>query len=198
MSNVFLVSESFENDAVPIDYLWSGYAADCEQFKETNFLKIATSGLPIYVCSEDNGVALGEYLSEYILKQHFIRDLESVFSPGYNYWFSKAWEQASPGYFDLDTWVQSIVDLFVSSNLIARFKSDGTEFFAFSELATYEENLLPDTLISQAEAICKDALIAFCEESYVDYGDTEELSSMDVSRWAQNIIEQFIRSHQQS
>lgn len=192
----YIIPQDFSVETVPIDYLWSGYAADSEQFKETNFLKINTSGACTYICSEENGVALGDYLSEYILKQPFIRDMESVFSPGYDYWFSKAWEQASPEYSELDIWVHNIVDLLISSDLISRFKSGNTEYFAFSELATYEEKSLPDALIKQAETLCKDALIAFCEQSYADYGDTEELSSMDVSSWGAEIIDRFIQEQQ--
>lgn len=192
----YLVAEDFSAEAVPIDYLWSGYAADSEQFKETNFLKLDSSSASTYICSEENGVAPGNYLSEYIFKQQFIRDMESVFSPGYDYWFFKAWELADPGYSELDTWVHNVVDCLISSDLITRFESGGKEFFAFSELSLYEEKPLPDTLIRQAETLCKDALIAFCEQSYADYGDTEELSSLDVSPWASNIIEQFIHSHQ--
>lgn len=189
-----IIPQDFSAEAVPINYLWSGYATNSAEFKEANFLKMDSNGLAIYVCSEENGVALGNYLSKYIIKQSFIRDMESVFSPGYDYWFFKAWEQAAPAYSELDTWVHNIVDLFVYSNLITRFKSGDTEYFAFSELSTYEEKSLSDALIKQAETLCKDALIAFCEQSYADNGDTEELSSMDVSPWASNIIEQFIIS----
>ena len=191
-----IIPQDFSAEAVPINYLWSGYATNSAEFKEANFLKMDSNELAIYVCPEENGVALGNYLSKYIIKQSFIRDMESVFSPGCDYWFFKAWEQAAPDYSELDAWVHNIVDLFVSSELISRFKSGETEFFAFSELATYEETSLPDALIKQAETLCKDALLAFCEQSYADYGDTEELSSMDVSPWASNIIEQFIHSHQ--
>ena len=191
-----IIPQDFPEEAVPIDYLWSGYAADSEQFKKTNFLKIDTNGASIYICSEENGVALGNYLSEYIFKQPFIRDMEAVSSPGYDYWFFKAWEQATPDYSELDTWVHNIIDLFVSSELISRFKSGDTEFFVFSELAAYEEKSLPDVLIQRAETLCKAALITFCEQSYTDYGNTEELSSIDVSAWGAEIIDRFIQEQQ--
>ena len=191
-----IIPKDFYVEAVPVNYLWSGYASNIAEFKEANFLKMDSNGLDIFICSEENGVALGDYLSKYIIKQQFIRDMESVFSPGYDYWFFKAWEQAAPDYSELDAWVHNIVDLFVSANLITRFKSGDTEYFAFSELATYEEKSLPDTLIKQAETLCKDAFIAFCEQSYADYGDTEELASMDVSSWGAEIIDRFIQAHQ--
>jgi hypothetical protein len=191
-----IIPQDFSAEAVPINYLWSGYATNSAEFKEANFLKMDSNGLAIYVCSEENGVALGNYLSKYIIKQSFIRDMESVFSPGYDYWFFKAWEQAAPDYSELDAWVHNIVDLFVSSNLITRFKSSDTEYFAFSELTAYEEKPLPDVLIQRAETICNEALIAFCEQSYADYGDTEELSSMDVSSWGTEIIDRFIQAYQ--
>ena len=196
MLNNILFPKEVDWNSVPVDYQWSGYSANSEDFKAINFLKIEADGLPVYICSSENGVALGDYLSKYIIKQQFIRDMESVFSPGYDYWFFKAWEQAAPDYSELDAWVHNIVDLFVSSNLITRFKSGDTEYFAFSELAAYEEKSLPDVLIQRAETICKAALIAFCEQSYTDYGNTEELSSMDVSSWGAEIIDRFIQEQQ--
>ena len=195
MLNRDLIIASFIEDLVPINYQWSGYSSNREEFKKMNFWRTDIQGVPTYICSEENGVALGEYLSKYIFKAPYFRDMESVCSPGYDYWFFKAWEQATPDYSELDIWVHHIVELLVSSELVARFTVSNTEYFAFSDLAMYEVDPLPEVLILQVERICKDDLLAFCEEYYADYGSADELSSIDVSPWAAGIINQFIQSH---
>ena len=195
MLNSDLIAKSFNEDEVPINYQWSGYSANCEEFKKINFLKIDIQGISTYVCSEENGVALGDYLSKYIFKSPYFRDMESVFSPGYDYWFFKAWEQAQPNYSELDVWVHHIVELLVSSDLVARITVGNTEYFAFSNLTIYEEKALPDAVVLQGEKICKEDLLEFCEQSYADYGNADELSVVDVSPWAADIIKKFIQSH---
>lgn len=193
MPRDILVVENFDIHAVPVNYQWSGYSTDSKEYKEMNFLKVGMDNLAVYICSEENGVALGDYLSKYVIKQPFIRDMEAIFSPGYDYWFFKAWEQAAQDYSELDEWVHKIVDLLVSSALIARFKVQETVYFSFSELALYEEKPLPRRLIQQMETICKDSLIAFCEQYYADYGDMKELLSIETGTWATSVIGRFVQ-----
>ena len=194
LSNIQL-PEGFDWDIVPIEYQWSGYSANCEEFKAFNFHRIETDGNPLYICSSENGVALGDYLSKYIFKQSFIRDMEAVFSPGYDYWFFKAWELAAPNYEELDLWVHHIVDLLVASDLIACVEFDNCSYFAFSHLCDYESQILPTTLLDEAKAVCEKDLLSFCQQSLDNCGSTDELATLDVGAWADTIIQRFISAH---
>ena len=194
MNNI-VIPEFFDENSVPVDYQWSGYSTDSKEFKETNFLKINIDGLPTYICSEENGVALGDYLSKYIFNQPFFQDMETVFSPGYNYWFFKAWEQSLPEYSELDSWVHQLVDLLISAGLIVRFESANTTYFAFSDLSAYEDQPLPDHLINEAKRICEKALVAFCRQSFTEFGSIEELLNLDIGAWAAQIIGTLVDAH---
>ena len=191
------IPEHFDFDAVPINYQWSKYSANCEDFKANNFLKLETAEFPTYVCSAENGVALGDYLSTYILRQPFVRDMEATFSPGYDYWFFKAWEQAAPHYDELDKWVHKIVDLLIDAELITLINWGDNDYFLFSYLCTYESQDLPSAVIETAKASCEEELITFCLKSLDDYGDTDALALLDVGDWAGAIIQHFIATHQE-
>lgn len=186
---------AFGESEVPTFYQWSGHCHSSSEFKEQNFLKLTDSEKDLYVCSEEIGVALGDYLATYILKQDFIRDMEEVFAPGCNYWFFKAWEQAAPQYEELDSWVQKIVDLFVANGFIIRFKRANTEYFAFSDLAVYEDNLLPTTLVEKITNICEASLLQFCERHLAEHRSAEGLSNIEVSEWGASIISNFTKNN---
>lgn len=195
MSCITNIPEHIDWDTVPVDYQWSGYSSNCDEFKCANFLKVDTVKLPVYICSFENGVALGDYLSTYIFRQDYIQDMEAVFSPGCNYWFYKAWEQGAPQYEELDPWVHHIVELLMDSDLITLVQQGDASYFVFSDLATYESAALPTSLIDAAKTICEQELTAFCQQSLDDCGSTDELPLLDVSEWARSIIQHFINTH---
>lgn len=185
----------FDEGRVPAFYQWSGHCQSSSEFKDQNFLKLTVSEKDLYICSAEIGVALGDYLATYILKQDFIHDMEEVFSPGCNYWFFKAWEQAAPQYEELDSWVQKIVDLFVATGFIIRFKRTDTEYFAFSDLDVYEDDLLPTTLVEEITNICEASLLQFCERHLAEHCSTEGLSNIEVSEWGAAIISNFTKNN---
>lgn len=195
MFNNIQFSKEVDWSAVPVNYQWSGYSANSEEFKTINFLKIETDEHPIYICSAENGVALGDYLSKYIFKQNFIHDMESVFSPGCNYWFFKAWEQALPQYEELDPWVHYVVELLIDSDMIDCIENDDDTYFVLSHLCDYESQLLPTSLIDAAKTVCERELLSFCQRSLEDFGNTAELTALDVGIWAGSIIQHFISTH---
>ena len=192
---VFLSPFDFDEKSVPIDYCWSGYVQDSSEFKNHNFLKVINGEVSSYVCSAENGVALGEYLSKYIIKHNCIWDLEAVSAPGINFWFYKAWEQAEPSYGDLPEWVHNLVEFFISEKLIARIDCNDNEYFTFSNLVSFESQDLPSAIQSHVLNICRTSLIKFCDNHFSDYGSTEELTEFDVSNWAESLIKEYIETH---
>ncbi len=148
----------FKDDEVPTNYQWSGYSKNAEEFKKYNFLLVKEGNEHIYICSSDNGVGLGDYLSNYIFKQDYIDELESVYSPGCDYWFFQAWEKAEPWYEELDDWVQGIIEMLILRGYIARIDKEDTAFFVFSDLTQYEETAIPRELIEESKKICDKSL----------------------------------------
>lgn len=185
----------FDEELVPINYCWSGYVEDSAEFKNSNFLEVVHEGISFYICSAENGVALGEYLSKYIIADNCVRDLESVSSPGIDFWFYKVWERAEPDYVDLPEWVHKLVELFISEKLISRVNRSDNEFFAFSSLVSFEEQTLPSTIQTRVLNICRTYLMKLCDEHFLNYGSTEDLTAFDVSNWAATIINEFINNH---
>lgn len=186
---------NFDYDLVPINYQWSEYAENSYEFKSFNFLPVEYNGVKIYICSEENGVALGDYLANYIFCEGYIRDLESLYSPGMDYWFYKAWEQAEPYYDELPLWVHRLVELLITAGYISRITYNDTDYFVFSDLVKFEHQPLPENLLNEASEICKLSLVEFCEQYLIDYGNMDDLARFDVSDWAEKIINEFIIAH---
>ena len=189
------LSISFDYDLVPINYQWSKYSEDSDEFKGFNFLLVEHSGVKHYVCSEENGVALGDYLANYIFCERCIRDLESLYSPGMDYWFYKAWEQAEPYYEELPVWVHRLVELLITAGYISRITYNDAVYFVFSDLVKFEQQSLPDNLLNEVAKICRLSLVEFCEQFLADYGSTDELTEFDISDWAERIINEFVIAH---
>lgn len=190
------VLPAFINDTlVPVNYQWHGYVKDSYEFKNCNFLRIEQNGKTYYVCSSENGVALGDYLSNYIIRDSCVWDLESVFSPGMDFWFYKAWEQAEPYYEEQPKWLHQLVNLLVSEGLLTRINRDSGEYLVFSDLESFEEQPLTSSIKAQVQIICRASLIDFCEEIFSDYGSTKELTEYDVSEWGAAIINEFVAAH---
>lgn len=189
------LSIGFDHDLVPINYQWSKYSKDSDEFKSFNFLLVEHSGVKHYICSEENAVALGDYVANYIFCEGCIRDLESLYSPGMDYWFYKAWEQAEPYYEDQPVWVHRLIELLITTGYISRITYNDTDYFIFSDLAEFEKQSLPDDLLNEVAEICKLSLVEFCEQFFIDYGNADELAGFDVSDWAKKIINEFIVTH---
>ena len=183
---------TFDADKVPTFYQWSGYCQSVSDFREHNFMKNSVAGNEVYICSEENGVGLGDYLATYILRQPFIQDMEMVFSPGCNYWFFKAWEQSAPFYEDLDDWCQQIVELFISRGLLARVNQTDTDYFVFCDLIAYEDTKLPDDFIDDIRQVCEAALLQYFAQVMENYGDSDELSIGDAGEWAEALLHRFM------
>lgn len=122
---------SFNANDVPINYQWSGYCKNSTEFKKYNFFETSCEDNTVYICSCDNGVALGDYLSNYIFCQPYMHDMENVLSPGYDYWFFQAWERAEPYFDELDEWVHDVVNHLMNNGYINRITCADMEFFYY-------------------------------------------------------------------
>ena len=199
-------------DDVPVDYLWSGYAHSVEKFKEYNFLCLDYGKDRLYVCSSDNGVALGDYLSGVIYRGQVISDMERIFISDMDYWFCLAFECNASEYDQLEDWFKSVVELLIQKGLIRRVSWNGTDFFLFSDLANYEDDSLPQELIDETKSVCKKHLLERFEERFVEEGFDERInlkeqknaeshdvfdcfdSLFDFTDWTRSVFEEFIES----
>ena len=182
----------FDPEIVPTFYQWSGYAKDINEFKSCNFLQVEVSdGSTAYICSDENGVGLGDYLANYILKQDVISEMENVYSPGYDYWFFQAWEASLPFYEDLHEWVQKIVEFLIEEQYIFQVRKGNPEYFVFSDLAKYEEQDIPISMATHIEKICEDCLLRFFIEELDDYGP-DDVPTGEGGDWAVSILQKAI------
>lgn len=199
MSNeiVNLNNVQFDEKDVPTFYQWSGYSKDVGEFKKYNFLRVINGEKSIFICSSENGVGLGDYLSNYIFNQQFIYDMENVFSPGYDYWFLQAWEKGDPQYDELDYWVQEIVEFLIHKGLIVQIKKNATSYFIFSDLCSFEETPLPNELIEEIEVICRKNLWQHFEDN-VDsdsYDVFDCTIQNEAGEWAYSLFQAYIKEH---
>ena len=192
MENVIvdLSQLSFNANDVPVNYQWSGYSKDSTEFKKYNFLETSCGESIVYICSHDNGVALGDYLSNYIFCQPYMRDMENVLSPGYDYWFFQAWERAEPFFDELDEWVHDVVSYLIANGYVQLVTFADTEFFVISEIVKYETQLLPEKLVIEVEKICEAALLKhfkeYLDENAEEFDETVMLG--DGGEWAESIL----------
>jgi len=186
----------FNIDDVPTEYTWSGYTKSANEYVDNNFLAVESNKGSIYICSLENGVGLGDYLSNYILKQECVFELECVLMPGYDYWFFQAWEKCEPCLEDLGDWIKKIVGMFIREGLIVRFLNDDTEFLAFSELRELETSQIAEKLAVETNIICEEAVMEHLQTQWDDYGeDVSELTIGDGKEWAQALLDRFIKDH---
>ena len=181
-----------END-IPVNYQWSGYVKNVEEYKEYNFLSVVAGEENIYICSSDNGVALGDYLSNYIFNHQYIYEIENVLSPGYNYWFFQAWERAEPWYDSLDDWMRNIVEYLIEKEYIYRLNKDDSTYFILSEIIKYEKQPLPESVLLDVEKICETSLLKYFEDNFENDDESFDENALlgDGGEWAKNVLEKF-------
>ena len=181
---------SFNANDVPINYQWSGYCKNSTEFKKYNFLETSCEDSTVYICSCDNGVALGDYLSNYIFCQPYMHDMENVLSPGYDYWFFQAWERAEPYFDELDEWVHDVVNHLMNNGYINRITCADMEFFIISEIAKYETQVLPEQLVVDVERICETALIKHFNDYLTENAEELDEDAMlgDGGEWAAHVL----------
>ncbi len=183
----------FNESDVPVNYQWSGYSKSSVEFKEYNFLKIESEGKNVYICSYENAVALGDYLSNYIFNEECICEVELILSPICEYWFFQAWERVETHFEDLDKWCQNLINYLISKGYIASVSVESSQYFVFSDLVDYEHAPLPDEVIEETEKICEAALLNHFEEYYgnsIDECDDESVLG-DSGEWALQIWEKY-------
>ena len=187
---------NFNADDVPTNYQWSGYCKDSTEFKKYNFLETSCGDNTVYICSCDNGVALGDYLSNYIFGQPYMRDMENVLSPGYDYWFFQAWERAEPCFDELDEWVHDVVNYLLTNGYIQQVAFTDTEFFIISKIVKYETQILPERLVVDIERICEAALIKHFNEYLTENAEEFDEDAMlgDGGEWASHILSRVKKS----
>lgn len=194
MDNAKYSNLSFYTASVPTEYTWSGYCSDIETFIDANFLAQKCNGETVYICSAENGVALGDYLSNFALLMNCVNDMERVLSPGYDYWFFKAWEQALPDYEEQDSWFIAVVELLISKGLITTVTVEETTYFVFSAGEDFKTGIRSDETLAEIERICETALQSHFQTIWEDYGDIEEFDHIEASDWALTVLERFIQN----
>lgn len=191
----------FDEDSVPTFYQWSGYVKSVDEFKRYNFLSTTIDDHEATICSADIGVAMGDYLSTYILKSPIMWDLEGLLGGSIAYWFYKAWEQAEP-YFDDQGWLIDIVQVFIDRNLIIRISGDRADYFCLIDFSRFEDCNGLDDVLPQVNEICSNSLATILSERIVDASyeevPSEELSGLQrelVSPQARTIFDNLLKEH---
>lgn len=185
----------FEIEEVPLEYQWGGYCQTAKEFKDWNFLKVDDGGDVVFVCATENAVALGEYLSRYILKVPFISDMEDVISPECDYWFFLACEQLRVADSEQDDWFRDLLEMLITEKYISKIERAGSEFYLFKELAQFEKENIPDELVRSTEEVCRYALKRYFEEKITDYGKLDESSVGGGGEWAKEIMRTVLMEH---
>lgn len=181
---------SFNSELVPTEYTWSGYVNDVEEFKKRNFLQVKVDNTQYDICSSENGVGLGEYLSRYIFKQDYIYELENMLSPDFNFWFFRAWEQCIEDYSELDSWIKRIVEMLIDYRFIIK---QGV-FFVLNGLSRFEGRELPSEIIDSAKKICEEALYELFEEN--GYENIEELPISSANDWIVGAFRNYLKKRE--
>ncbi len=156
------VDVQFDKENVPMEYVWSGDVKTVEEYKKWNFMTIKKNDLSILICSSDNGIALGEYLLRYLIRNSCVDNIEALLSPDCDYWFNQGYEKAEQRFDELDDWVQAIIQFFIDSGDIIRIDVENdiehSSFFVTSTLQKYEREELQEPLVEQIKKICEDAI----------------------------------------
>ena len=149
----------FNEEDVPVDYCWPGYCSSMDEFKERNFLIQDFNGHKILICSNENGVALGNYLSGCIVTD-YMGELEVFISNSmsYDYWFCMAFE-CCENYDQLEDWVKDIIELFIQKKAIIPIPEGKRDYFALVDTYEYEDGNCPDDIEAGVKKYVKRRLL---------------------------------------
>jgi hypothetical protein len=151
------------------NYLWGGYATGWEEFRQFNFRECHIDGQLHFMCSEENAVALLEYVETRSARLKGLQNLMECLGSEMDYWFMLAWECGMASYQDLPDWCQEFLDLcvkqrrIISCNIATEDLDD--DVFIFSERSVSEisgEDF--EDLSRRALVECLEARVEFLEE----------------------------------
>lgn len=145
----------FDEENVPINYLWSGYAKTKEDFYHNFLIVVGPQNEKVLICTEENIVSLAEYLSNFVLCHQLVYDAEELDSPDMSIWFLYGCEALISDIEELPNWMQEIIKLLTHEKFIVKVSSETRRFYCIPHYQQYEDGNLPRETVSQIEQICK-------------------------------------------
>lgn len=128
---------TIDTDNLNFEYLWSGYAQSMKQFIEYNFLDLKKNGKNCLVCNSMNGLALAEFLIEYVLDIPELEDLLDFMQPDMNYWFLKRFEACDDELENSE--VCGLVDILLEQKIIYKLPFESKADSEFDYILCFPE-----------------------------------------------------------
>lgn len=150
-----LGSINFDEENVPINYFWSGYAETKEDFYHNFLIVDGLHNEKVLICSEENIVSLADYLSNYVLCHQLVYDVEELDSPDISIWFFYGCETLVSDVEELPNWMQEIIQLLINERIVFMVCSETRRFYCIPHYQQNEDGNLPRKTVSQLEEICK-------------------------------------------
>jgi len=177
---------------IPVDYCWSGYVKSREEYEQKNFYVWFDGEQKNIICSDENAVALCDYISNYLLHSDVISDMESIFSPGYNQWFFLAWEQCITNLEECPQWIKDIFSVLVEVGVISTTSNEGISYYAILNVDNISNDSLPKNTNDKIEKLCKKNVNKYWEEAVES---EDELIEPECNEWGMRLYREFVDSH---
>ena len=156
-----------------IDYTWSGYCENKEEFINSNFLKAIENGHSVMLCSEDNMPGLCDYLFNFVLKSDLLSELLYFISPDMDYSCFLAWEQGNPPFGDCYV-LDDIVQYFIDEKIIHVFQVNGNKLFVLVDFDRYEDRNFSKRVQNSIDEYCSEELLSVLDERLYGEGTTND------------------------
>ena len=184
----------FDQKELPVFYQSSSSVEDVFEYKKCNFLDRDVNGHNVLLCSGDIGVALADYLTKYVIKKDFIKDIKSLFSPDVDLWFYLAWGCASSEYAALPDWMHDIVSILKNDHKIAECPTERGAVYALIDFPQYEKDGFSEELVDEIRAACRKSFLNFLEESYDTSSGVWMSLSEGMGPWGDEILHEYFRN----